>query len=246
MSGARRPLAALLIIVLRSAAPALAACASEPGGTAGSSTQAADLQASDTTTGTSTTTTSTTTTTAPTSGGDPPSAGTTAAACGAGGIDDCCCFEVSDGADQPILGIVCIAEDSPCAAPQARCPGAQTQCEAADLVVTSADGLECALDMLVSGEPGLLAWGVDASDGVHGSAHSLFVQADRTAFVSMYAYDDVDYTYGPVERRGLQPASFFDACLANSDSERFACLEQAVAGPATETCVDGFEGAIGH
>lgn len=222
---------------------AVTACSSEPADTA-ATMQTTDAQTSGTATA-STGATGTDTVASPTSGGDTAD-GTTAAACGAAGIDDCCCFEVSGAAEQPILGIVCMAEDAPCTAPQALCPDAQTQCEVADLQVTSAEGLDCALEALASGKPGLVSWGVSASDGIHGSAHNLFVQPDGSAFVSTYAYDDVNYTYSAVERRALQPASFFSDCAAKPDNERFACLEQATLGAAIETCVDGFKGAIGR
>lgn len=242
MSGSRRPgiRAASL-----SGALALVACASEPAAT----TQSSDAQTSSTADGSSVATG--TSTSLPSTGGgatttDSATGSTTAAACGAGSIDDCCCFEVSGDPEHPILGISCVADDALCAAPQALCPDAQTQCEVADLMITSPEGLECALEALASGKPGLVSWGVAAQDGIHGSAHNLFVQTDGTAFVSTYAYDDVNYTYSPVERRALQPASFFTDCLGGSDSERFACLESATTGAATETCVDGFAGAIGR
>lgn len=240
MPGSRRPAprAAWLCGAL-----ALAACSSEPATT----TQDADPPGSSTAaTSSSTTATGTDTALPSTSGGEAATGSTTAAACGSGSIDDCCCFEVSGAPEQPILGIACVAEDALCMAPQALCPDAQTQCEVADLMVSSPEGLECALEALASGKPGLVSWGISASDGIHGSAHNLFVQADRTAFVSTYAYDDVNYTYSAVERRALQPASFFMDCLGQADSERFACLEQATAGAATETCVDGFAGALGR
>ncbi len=223
---------------------AVTACSSEPADTTDTTMQAASTSTSST--GASASSTTTDPTSAPTSGGDTVGEGTTAAACGSGGIDDCCCFEVSGAADHPILGIVCVAEQTPCTAPQAQCPDAQTQCGVADLMVTSAEGLDCALEALASGKPGLVSWGITAGDGIHGSTHNLFVQPGGAAFVSTYAYDDMNYTYSAVERRALQPASFFTDCLAKADNERFDCLEQATAGAATETCVDGFKGAIGR
>ena len=240
MSGSPRPEIRAVSLL---GALALAACASEPAAT----TQSSDAQAASGTTTSSSATTGTSM--APTS--EPSSTtsttdSTTAAACGAGGIDDCCCFAISGAAEHPILGITCVADEAPCAAPQALCPDAQTQCEVADLTVTSPEGLECALEALASGTPGLVSWGVSASDAIHGSAHNLFVQSDRTAFVSTYAYDDVKYNYSAVDRRALQPPSFFTDCLSGSDSERFVCLQSATAGAATETCVEGFAGAIGR
>jgi len=222
---------------------AVTACSSEPADTA-ATLQTTDAQTSGTTVA-STGATGTDTVASPTSGGDTAD-GTTAAACGAAGIDDCCCFAVSGDADHPILGIVCMAEEATCGAPQALCPDAQTKCQGADLQVTSAEGLDCALAALASGKPGLVSWGVSASDGIHGSVHNLFVQADGSAFVSTYAYDDVSYIYSAVERRALQAPSFFSDCAAKPDNERFDCLEQATLGAATETCVAGFEGAIGR
>ena len=225
------------------------ACASEPADTA-TTTQTSGAMTSGTGAEPSSTAgTGTDTAAVPTTGldaGSETAAGTTAAACGAGGIDDCCCFEVDGDADHPILGIACMAGDAPCEAPQALCPDAQTQCAVADLQVTSAEGLECILERLASGEAGLFTWGVAAENGISGSSHNLFVQADGTAFVSTYAYDDVSYIYGAVERRALQAASFFSDCVAKADNERFDCLEQATLGAATETCVDGFMGAIGR
>lgn len=224
----------------------LAACTTEPADTA-TTTQTSGAMTSSTGPGPSSTAgTGTDTAELPTTGSETAAGSTTAAACGAGGIDDCCCFEVDGDADHPILGIACMAGDAPCEAPQALCPDAQTQCGAAELQVTSAEGLECILNRLASGEAGLVTWGVAAGNGIAGSSHSLFVQADGTAFVSTYAYDDVSYTYGAVERRALQAASFFTDCAAKPDNERFDCLEQATKGDATETCVAGFMGAIGR
>ncbi len=225
---------------------AFTACGSEPSDTA-ATTQTSGAMTSGTSAGTSSTAaTGTDTVDLPTTGTDTAPDGTTAAACGAGGIDDCCCFEVGGDAEHPILSIACMAGDAPCEAPQAQCPDAQTQCAAADLQVTSAEGLECILNRLASGEPGLVTWDVAASNGISGSSHRLFVQPDGTAFVSTYAYDDVSYTYGAVDRRALQPGSFFTDCVAKPDNQRFDCLEQATLGAATETCVDGFMGAIGR
>jgi hypothetical protein len=228
---------------------ALAACATEPADTT-ADTQTATTQADTTTADTTGTTgaaaTGSTTVASPTTGSVTAADSTTAGACGAGGIDDCCCFDVSDDPDHPTLGVVCMANNSPCEAPQARCPAAQTACDVADLEVTSAEGLECILDALAGGEPAVVTWGVAASDGISGSSHTLFVQADGTAFASSYTYNDVSYTYGAVERRALQPASFFSGCVALPDTERFDCLERATLGAATETCVDGFMGVIGR
>ena len=241
MSGSLRPkICAVSLISLLLAS----ACASEPADTTDTTMQAASTSTSST--GASTSSTTTDPTGAPTSGGDTVDDGTTAAACGAGGIDDCCCFEVRGAADHPILSIVCVAGETPCMAPQAQCPDAQTQCGVADLTVTSAEGLDCALAALASGKPGLVSWGITASDGIHGSTHNLFMQPGGAAFVSTYTYDDMNYTYSAVERRALQPASFFTDCLAKADNARFDCLESASVGPATETCVDGFKGAIGR
>ena len=243
MSGSRRSgiCAASITGVL-----AFTACAAEPSDTT-ATTQTSGAMTSGTSPDTSSTAaTGTDTVDLPTSGTDTAPDSTTAAACGAGGIDDCCCFEVRGDPEHPLLGIACMAGDAPCEAPQALCPAAQTQCDVAELQVTSAEGLECILNRLASGEPGLVTWGVAASDGISGSSHSLFVQADRTAFVANYAYDDVSYTYGALERRSLQAASFFTDCVAKPDPARFDCLEQATLGAATETCIDGFMGAIGR
>lgn len=243
MSGSRR-----FAIYAASVTGALAftACTSEPSDTT-ETTQASGAMTSGTSPDTSSTAaTGTDTGDLPTTGSGTAPDSTTAAACGAAGIDDCCCFEVGGDAEHPLLEIACLAGDVACESPQALCPEAQTQCDVADLQVTSAEGLECILNRLASGEPGLVTWGVAASNGISGSSHSLFVQADGTAFVSTYAYDDVSYTYGAVERRSLQPASFFTDCVAKPDPERFDCLEQATLGAATETCVDGFMGAIGR
>jgi len=226
---------------------AVGACASEPADTtaAAATTIAATTTSAPTATATAATTDAPTATAATTDAEpDDTAADDTAAACGHGGIDDCCCFAVSGPADRPILGIGCVAGEAPCEAPQARCPGAQTHCDVAELEVTSAEGLDCVLGALAAGKPVQLSWGIAGGDGLTGSVHSVFVQGDGTAFLSTYAYDDVGYSYGAVERRTLQPPDFFDGCMSGSDAARFDCLARAAPGAATETCVDGFMGVL--
>lgn len=172
---------------------------------------------------------------------------TGAPACGAGGIDDCCCFGVEGQPGHEILAIGCVGDAAACAAPQATCPEDQVECGAAELEVTSADGLDCVLEALAQRQPGVVSWGIGGAGGLTGSSHTLFVQADGTAFVSSYTYDDVGYAYTAVERRALQPAAFFGDCAAqDAEADRFDCLQHATADAATETCVDGFEGTIGR
>ena len=233
---------------------ALAACQSDMTATDTAATVTAagttDAATGSTAAALPTPTSTTTTTTHSTSDGPDASTGdasTGAAACGAGGVDACCCFSVAGEPDHPVLSVACVADDAPCDAPQATCPEDQVECDAGDLQVTSAAGLDCVLQALADREGGAVSWAIDGAGGLTGSSHTLFVQTDGTAFASSYIYDDAGYSYTGVERRALQPAAYFSDCVAApSDGERFACLQHATVGAATETCVDGFTGAIGR
>ena len=167
--------------------------------------------------------------------------------CGAGGVDDCCCFGVEGDAGHGVLSISCQAADSGCEAPQATCPADQVSCAPAELTVTSVEGLDCILAGLGAGTPGRYSWDITSEDGLSGSSHTLYVVADRGAFVSGYEYHELAYSYTAVDRRTLAEAAFFSDCAAApTDGERFDCLRQATAGEAAETCLEGFEGTAGR
>lgn len=173
------------------------------------------------------------------SGGEP--------VCGAGGVDDCCCFTVEGDAGHGILSIGCTAAESACEGLQATCPGDQVDCAAADLVITNPDGLACALTALADATPGPISWSVNSQDGLGGRSVTVFVQGDRSAFVSGYDYKELEYTYTAVDRRMLQEPGFFTDCAAApTDGERFDCLRQAVGAEAEQTCLEGFSGTAGR
>lgn len=167
--------------------------------------------------------------------------------CGAGGVDDCCCFSVEGDAGHGVLSISCQAADSGCEAPQATCPGDQVSCAPAELTVTSVEGLDCILAGLGAGTPGRYSWDITSEDGLSGGSHTLYIAADRNAFVSSYEYHELAYSYTAVDRRTLADAAFFSDCAAApTDGERFDCLRQATAGDAAETCLEGFDGTAGR
>jgi hypothetical protein len=218
---------------------------------------AASSSTSATTDGTSPTdadaSTSAASTTAPTTGAtattdDPTGSSSTGpgATCDFPGVFDCCCFSVEGDPGQGVLGVSCPDAGKLCDAPQATCPEGQTDCDLAALKITSAEGLECALQALAAGTPGAISWGIASENGLNGSNHTLFIQEDGSVIVSDYEYKELDYTYKAVERHTRQAAAFFTDCVAKPDPERFDCLRQAATGEPTETCLDGFSGNAGR
>jgi len=212
-----------------------------------------------TTSGTATTgpgtTTATTTATAPTTGEsattDDPAGSSSdtgdGAACDLPGVFDCCCFNVAGDDGHGILSIACPNPGKLCDAPQATCPAGQTDCGADALKINSAEGLECVLEALAAGTPGVVSWGISSENGLNGSNHTLFIQEDGSVIASGYAYQELEYTYTDVDRRARQADSFFTDCVAAAtDVERFDCLRQATTGEATQTCIAGFSGSAGR
>lgn len=201
------------------------------------------------------TTTATTTATAPTTGEsattDDPAGSSSdtgdGAACDLPGVFDCCCFNVAGDDGHGILSISCPNPGKLCEAPQATCPAGQTDCGADALKITSAEGLECVLEALAAGTPGVVSWGISSENGLNGSNHTLFIQEDGSVIASGYAYQELEYTYTDVDRRARQADSFFTDCVAAAtDVERFDCLRQATTGEATQTCIAGFSGSAGR
>ncbi|HEY0139061.1 MAG TPA: hypothetical protein VGB85_33470 [Nannocystis sp.] len=217
----------------------------------GSESTSADATTSDT--GNPTSPTSPTSPTTPTTGetattGEPAGSTSTGegATCDFPGVYDCCCFSVEGDPGKGILSISCPDPGILCDVPQATCPEGQTDCDLAALKITSAEGLECALQALAAGTPGAISWGISSENGLNGGNHTLFVQEDGSVIVSGYEYKELDYTYTAVERRAKQDAAFFTGCVAKPDPERFECLRQAATGEPTETCLDGFSGNAGQ
>jgi hypothetical protein len=94
--------------------------------------------------------------------------------------------------------------------------------------VTNPDALQCALEALRDGTPGILSEYSNSSSPFNSSS-ALTVVAGRIALSEIYRTLDV---FGSGARKGpspLRPASYFANCLLDpSDTARLACFDDAV------------------
>lgn len=149
---------------------------------------------------------------------------------GHAGVDDCCCFERKFdrvlnlcGARElcPPLIFNCDGHDGPC------------------VWLLGAGDPDCALLALAGAEPGALKIAFNPAD-ISKRWIEYFPLGDGTAYRIEHSLNDLDGDYEESGRFALQPASFFEQCLAGTLTEKVDCLDQALAGPATEVCVEAF------
>jgi hypothetical protein len=154
------------------------------------------------------------------------------------GVDACCCFsgeqEQVCPEEEPLcdtVELVCTTDDM---APE--CP------EAAVEVVDEAS-LNCALEALSAGTPGVLRYRIDSQQnaGYWGQEWDLYVQADRTAFVRTYKYLDLSSSFEPLGRQALGSMTVFNKCLGDEPAAKIACLREATDGAISEMCVDSVD-----
>ncbi len=101
--------------------------------------------------------------------------------------------------------------------------------------------LQCALEALRDGEPGVLSfyWAENFTQAFYGY---VLIQDDRTAVVRTWGSDDCVSGFAEDAVLGsLQESSFYEECLADPDPfARFACLRALATEEAV--CDDGWEG----
>lgn len=205
-------------------------------GTTLATTSGATLATTDeVTTGTDTTTATTTDTTTDTTG--------TSVCADHPVTDACCCFELA-GQGEGYTANRCPAEPM--------CPTIMGVCAQdfmipdcpADMLTTSSDAaIQCALEALRDGKVGRIDWQLGGAEipGQSGELVSFALPGDGTMFRWGYDYFDLLAEVLPAVHATLQPAQYFDDCLALPTApERFVCLRGAPMGE-IEVCVAGYD-----
>lgn len=150
----------------------------------------------------------------------------------------CCCFEADE--PQKDIHVVCDATFP--------CPDIELYCSEDDLfscgaLITACDAaIDCALDVLILGEPAGIRWGYDHYN-YQGDQNVLYLAGDGTAFRKELSWADVSGGFNTIDRRSLNSAEFFMQCKQRVTAmERFDCIEHALESlnNPPEVCVAGF------
>jgi len=116
---------------------------------------------------------------------------------------------------------------------------ASTACDSGSLVALDAVALDCALDQLIAGTPGIIAYhetNITSSAGAY-----LVISATGTLMRSHGTYD-LGGSESPVGPVTLKPKSYFEGCKAETDAEaRYLCFIQWTDDQPAALCDDASE-----
>jgi len=187
----------------------------------------------------STTDSSTTGTSAPTT--EPTSSSTDTGEPGAlcpehTAADACCCFEAHVSLSSSVENVC---------GTTSLCPAVEFECSDIDQTCTTADedAVNCMLDALADGTMiGALTVHYDIDNNYGQRKIDLYLQGDRTAYVADKQELDASGYFTPIGLYNLREAAHFDTCRAAMDVQAKAdCLEDIVAGEASEVCIESFD-----
>lgn len=153
-------------------------------------------------------------------------------------VRGCCCFDEDEPSEN--IGVVCNVTFP--------CPTIELFCKdySSDTCLPScAQAVDCALDVLIAGAPAGIRWGYDVLGGFEGADVTLYLSGDGLGYVRERRWLDSAEYFNPIDGVQVKDAAFFKACKEYASvSERFSCIENAVASPdpkvVSECFIDGF------
>ncbi|HEY8380139.1 MAG TPA: hypothetical protein VIK91_26800 [Nannocystis sp.] len=114
--------------------------------------------------------------------------------------------------------------------------------QASDDEVLDVKPLDCALDLLISGTPGVVHFEHEEYDGYNRYGGFVRVDADRRGLSRTSKQEDLGCSVGPFEIIELKPADYFADCKAMPDPwDRFVCLRDWKQAALGEACAEGYD-----
>jgi hypothetical protein len=108
--------------------------------------------------------------------------------------------------------------------------------------VLDVEALDCALDLLSSGTPGVVHFDYTLNGGFGHYAGIVRLGADRRGLSRTYYEEDLGCGVGALEMIELKPADYFVDCQAMPDPwDRFACLWDWKQDSLGEECAEGYD-----
>lgn len=148
-------------------------------------------------------------------------------------VDACCCFAALP-ADEPRY------VETQCPS-MALCDAVEFDCSQIDETCTTSTepALACALAALADGtKVGGLVVHYNIDGGYGDTRLEIDLQGDGTAYIVREDVLDLSDVHRPTGRFDLKPKSYFDGCIAAMTvDEKSDCLDDIVAGEATELCI---------
>ncbi len=128
-----------------------------------------------------------------------------------------------------------------CGQIELRCEGIEPDqhpfCTSGGTLVVDSDIIDCALDKLVHGTPGLLEYWETPDMGVVYAGGFVEIGAARMGLTQTYEGEDLSGTQSATEVVPLRDPSYFVACQALAEPlDRYKCLKDWTGGPAVATC----------
>lgn len=106
-----------------------------------------------------------------------------------------------------------------------------------DSEVLDVEALDCALEMLIAGTPGLVHHELSGTQLYEGGF--VRIAADRRGLSRTWEQEDLGCTTYPLEMIQLKEPDYFAGCKALADPrDRYACLRDWSAGPLGEVCIE--------
>lgn len=160
--------------------------------------------------------------------------------------DACCCFDDVGKRDNTSEGTISVCGvDDLCPLIQFECVDflidEVNDCPSANLSTNDIAAVDCALQALIDGATGRVAWRAVSAYGFSHEDTQLDLVGDSTVFRSGDRHIDLYYEIAPVRRLSLPDSTYFADCAKAPDwHDRFDCMREALACPPLETCVDGY------
>lgn len=149
--------------------------------------------------------------------------------------DACCCFEAHVNLSSSVENVC---------GTTSLCPAVEFECSEIEETCTAADeaAVDCVLDALADGTAVGALTVHYVIDNYYGQRKiDLYLQGDRTAYVADKEELDASGYFKPIGLYDLREAAHFDTCRAAMDVQAKAdCLEELVAGEASEVCIESF------
>jgi hypothetical protein len=153
----------------------------------------------------------------------------------------CHCLAEADGGYYVDTSL-CLANS--CGQIEMRCEGTEQDqhpfCVWGGTPVVDPDLVDCALDKLVHGTPGLLEYAETPETWEVYSGGFVEIGAARMGLAQTYAGEDLSGTESATEVVPLRDPGYFVACQALAEPlDRYQCLKDWTDGPAVATCAPG-------
>ncbi len=163
---------------------------------------------------------------------------------------------VSESEEMPVASCDCVEDNgdgprfsqalcgwSPCGRIEFNCNAGDNEdsCDPNGGGTLDVDAVDCALAVLVAGEPAYIEYYETPNAGFSYARGLIKIGEGRKGVTHRWHGVDLATSYGAVEVSSLRDADYFVGCQAKAPLERYACLKQWTQGSVLETCAEAPE-----